>query len=213
MTSYWWPGMDGQIEDHIKSCDKCQKTSRDKRESSTFITPLPQCHEPNQRVHMDLFGPLKTTSSGKKYILCITDAFSKYAELVAIPDKEATTVASALFSRWLCRHGLPLEIVSDNGTEFCNQVIEKLLTLLNIQKTTTTPYHPQSNAQVEVCNKTIAKYLKTKVSTDTLDWEFYLAPMMFAYNTRYHRTTKSTPFEITFGIDEGCKIRILFMQN
>ena len=201
MTSYWWPGMDGQIEDHIKSCDKCQKTSRDKRESSTFITPLPQCHEPNQRVHMDLFGPLKTTSSGKKYILCITDAFSKYAELVAIPDKEATTVASALFSRWLCRHGLPLEIVSDNGTEFCNQVIEKLLTLLNIQKTTTTPYHPQSNAQVEVCNKTIAKYLKTKVSTDTLDWEFYLAPMMFAYNTSYHRTTKSTPFEITFGIE------------
>ena len=201
LTSYWWPGMEGQIETHIKSCDKCQKTSKEKRGSTTFITPLPQCNEPNQRVHMDLFGPLKTTSSGKKYILCITDAFSKYAELVAIPDKEATTVASALFSRWLCRHGLPLEIVSDNGTEFCNQVIEKLLSHLNIQKTTTTPYHPQSNAQVEVCNKTIAKYLKTKVSTNTLDWEFYLAPMMFAYNTSFHRATKSTPFEITFGIE------------
>jgi hypothetical protein len=39
---------------------------------------------PNQRVHMDLFGPLKFSGSGKKHILCITDAFSKYVELVAI---------------------------------------------------------------------------------------------------------------------------------
>ena len=201
MTSYWWPGMDGQIEKHISSCDKCQRTRKDKRPSTTFITPLPQCSEPNQRVHMDLFGPLKTTSSGKKYILCITDAFSKYAELVAIPDKSAITVASALFSKWLCRHGLPLEFVSDNGAEFCNQIVEKLLELLNIKKTHTSPYHPQSNAQAEVCNKTIAEYLKTKVNTDTLDWEFYMAPMMFAYNTSFHRTIKTSPFALTFGVE------------
>jgi hypothetical protein len=99
MNSYWWPGMDDQIEKHVAKCDKCQRTRKDKRPSTTFITPLPQCSEPNQRVHMDLFGPLKTTSSGKKFILCVTDAFSKYAELVAIPDKNATTVASALFLR------------------------------------------------------------------------------------------------------------------
>jgi hypothetical protein len=55
---------------------------------------------------MYLFGPLKDTSSGKKFILYVTDAFSKYAELVAIPDKSATTLASALFSR----HPLPLKI-------------------------------------------------------------------------------------------------------
>jgi hypothetical protein len=48
---------------------------------------------------MDLFGPLKTMFSGKKFILCITDAFSKYVELVVIPDKSAPTVASAFFSR------------------------------------------------------------------------------------------------------------------
>jgi hypothetical protein len=52
----------------------------------------------------------------------VTDTFSKYGELDAIPDKSASTMGSALFSRWLCRHGLPLEIVSDNGKEFCNQL-------------------------------------------------------------------------------------------
>jgi transposase InsO family protein len=110
---------------------------------------------------MDLFGPLKTSESGKKYIMCITDAFSKFAELIAIPDKCAETVANALFTRWLCRHGLSLEIVSDQGKEFCNEIVDKLLALLKIKKTTTTPYHPQTNAQVEVVNKTIAQYLKT----------------------------------------------------
>ena len=103
MTSYWWPGMDSQIKKHISTCDKCQKTRKDKRPFTTFITPLPQCSEPNQRVHMDMFGSLKTKSSGKRYILCVTDAFSKYAELVAMPEKSAITLVSALFSKWLCR--------------------------------------------------------------------------------------------------------------
>ncbi len=60
-----------------------------KDETKNELTPLPQCSEPNQRVHMDLFGPLKTSESGKKYFMCITDAFSKFAELIALPDKQA----------------------------------------------------------------------------------------------------------------------------
>jgi hypothetical protein len=55
---------------------------------------------------MDMFGPLKIMPSGKNFILCITDACSKYSEIVAIPDISALTVASALFLRWLYRHGL-----------------------------------------------------------------------------------------------------------
>ena len=102
----------------------------------------------------------------QKYILCVTDAFYTYAKLVAITDKIAVTVASTIFSRWLCRHGLPLEFVSYNGTEFCNQIIEQLLKLLEIKKTTTKAYHPQSTAQAEVCKKTIAEYIRTKVNTD-----------------------------------------------
>ncbi len=169
IQSYWWPGMDGQINKHLKECDKCQRTKKDKRPATNFSSPLPQCSMPNQRVHMDLFGPLKTSGSGKKYIMCITDAFSKYVELVAIPDKTATTVALALFSRWLCRHGLPLEIVSEGGKEFCNEIVNEMLKLMSIKKTTTSPYHPKTNAQVEACNKTIATYLKTQVDSNTLD--------------------------------------------
>jgi hypothetical protein len=54
------------------------------------------------------------------------EAFSKFAELIAIPDKQANTVAEVLFSRWLCSHGLSLEIVSDKRKVFCNQDVDKL---------------------------------------------------------------------------------------
>jgi hypothetical protein len=72
-----------------------------------------------------------------------------------------------LFSRWLCRHDLLLEIISVEGKEFCNGVINEMLKLMTFKKTTKSPYHPQNNAQVEVCNKTIYTYLKTQADTHT----------------------------------------------
>jgi transposase InsO family protein len=69
-----------------------------------------------------------------------------------------------------------LENVSDNYKEFYNEIVKALLKLLGIKKTNTTPYHPQTNAQTEVCNKTIAAYLEIQVLSSTIDWEQYIAP-------------------------------------
>jgi hypothetical protein len=69
-------------------------------------------------VHADLFGPLKTSDSGKKFILCLTDALTKYVELVPLPNKEADTVANAIFDKWYCRFGAPLDKVTDQGKNF-----------------------------------------------------------------------------------------------
>jgi hypothetical protein len=89
------------------------------------------------------------------------------------------------FQDGFCRHGLPLEIVSDNGKEFCNEIVDTFMKLMDIKKTNTTPNHLQTNTQAEVCNKYIAACLKNKGLSSTLDWEQYIAPMMFAYNTSY----------------------------
>jgi hypothetical protein len=166
-----------------------------------LLSPLPQCTEPNQRVHADLFGPLKTSNGDKKFILCITDAFTKYVELVVLPNKEVLTVVTALLNRWICRHGLPLEFITDQGKEFTNKMAEQLFTSLDVRHSTTASYHPQCNSQAEVCNKTIAKYLTAFVDESTLDWELYVPALAFAYNTSYHRSVKATPFSLTFGME------------
>ena len=201
LQSYWWPKMDKDIIEHLQKCHRCQARRVDHKAPPQLLSPLPQCTEPNQRIHCDLFGPLKISGNAKKYILCMTDAFTKYVELVALPDKEALTVTSAVFNRWLCRYGLPLEIVTDQGREFCNKMSDELYQLLGTRHQTTSARHPQCNAAAEVCNKTIAKYLNSFVDASTLDWELYLPPLMFCYNTSFHRSVKNSPYFLTYGMD------------
>ena len=95
---YYWPGMDADITEHLKTCRKCQAGKIDHRPAPALLTPLPQPTEPNMRIHADLFGALKDLGRGKRYILTITDAFTKYVELVALPNKEASTVCEAIFN-------------------------------------------------------------------------------------------------------------------
>jgi len=141
-----------------------------------------------------------TSNKGKKFVLCITDAFTKYVELVALENKEAATVAEAIFNRWVCRYGVPLDIVTDQGREFCAQLSESLFKKLGAHHFKTAPYHPQTNSQAEVANKTIQKYLASFVDDTTLDWELYLFPLMFSYNTSFHRSILNTPHMLNFGM-------------
>jgi hypothetical protein len=198
---YYWPGMDKDIQDHLQSCHKCQIRKVNDTPSPTLLTPLPQPTEPNQRIHADLFGPLKISGNNKKYILCMTDAFTKYVELVAVENKEASTVGSAIFERWICRYGSPLEIITDQGKEFCNQLSDDLYRHLQVTHSHMSPHHPACNSQAEVANKTIAKYLSSVVSDNTLNWELYIAPLMLSYNTSFHRSIKNTPHYLTYGLE------------
>ncbi|MGV0986805.1 MAG: RNase H-like domain-containing protein, partial [Limnohabitans sp.] len=201
LQSYYWPNMDADVIQHINGCQRCQSRRSDDRPQPHLLTPLPLCSEPNMRVHVDLYGALQTSESGKKFVLVMTDAFTKYAELVAVPNKEAATVSLAIFNRWICRFGCPLEIVSDGGKEFVNKMSLELYKLLDIKHSKTTAYHPQTNSQVERFNQTVGKYLASFCNSSTLDWELYLAPLAFSYNTSLHRTTKATPFSLTHGLE------------
>jgi transposase InsO family protein len=198
-NAYFWPNMKKDIQAHIDSCLQCQVRKKSTAKPTPLQT-LPTVDQPNQRVHIDLFGPLKTSGQGNKMVLVMTDAFTKYAEAIAIPDKQAETVAMEIFVHWICRFGSPVQIHSDNGTEFVNKLNKELFKLLEIKHTTTTPAHPQCNAQAEVFNKTMAKYLASFVDESTLDWEQYLPALQFSYNTSYHSTIATTPFELLYGM-------------
>jgi hypothetical protein len=191
--------MKKDIQAHIDSCLQCQ-VQKESKAKPTPLQPLPTVDQPNQRVHIELFEPLKTSEQGNKMVLVMTDAFTKYAEVIAIPDKQAETVAMEIFTHWICRFGSPIQIHSDNSTEFVNKLNKELFKLLEIKHSMTTPGHPQCNAQTEVVNKTMAKYLASFVDGSTLDWEKYLPALQFSYNTNYHSTIATTPFELLYGM-------------
>jgi hypothetical protein len=201
MLSYWWPGISQDVDRFVRKCGRCQM-AKSLQPPSAPLQSMPVCMEPNERVHMDLLGPLKTTTAGNKYIMVITDAFTKYAEVIAIENKEAKTIARVFFERWICRFSVPWAIVTDQGKEFCNKILEELCKLWGVDKTRTSPFHPQTNSSAESYNRTIIKYMRAILdNSKTLEWEEMIPSMMLAYNTHIHRSTKETPFFLTFAHD------------
>jgi len=154
---------------------------------------------PNYRIHVDLFQVPKPSAMGNKYVLVITCAFNKLVELVPLPNKEAETVASAIFSKWICRFACPREIVSDRGREFCNKLQKELWSFLHVDQKFTSAHHPQTNASCERFNREAWKLLSALMSHPDLDdWESLLPTVMLTYNTRVHEATNFSPFYLTY---------------
>jgi len=204
---YWWPAMDQDIEKACNQCITCNRTSNkyNLRRQPAVDRDLPD--GPNHRVHVDLFGPLQArtdTGKTKKYVMVMTDAFTKMAVLRVLPNKLAATTAKMFLEAWVYTFGVPRTVITDQGNEFKGDFDYTLRVLLQSKHITTTPYHPQSNGQVEVFNRTLAHYLRTMIEdcqVDTLEWEAYIMPLQFAYNTAIHRITMTTPFFAQFGYD------------
>ena len=155
LERYYWPGMEKDLKEHIGSCLSCQTIKPSNKSNRAPLVPLEQPETPNSRVHIDLFGPLTSTGSGKKYIIVMTDAFTKYVELAASPSKEATVVAKAIFETWISRYSTPREIVTDGGKEFANDLLNQICAELGTLHKQTSPYPPECNASAEVFNRTM----------------------------------------------------------
>ncbi len=82
-----------------------------------------------------------TADSNKKFVLCITDAFTKYAVITSIQNKNAETVADAIFKEWFCKFGIPAQIHTDGGKEFVNKLSAEMMELMNVSHTKTLPAH------------------------------------------------------------------------
>jgi hypothetical protein len=116
----------------------------------------------------------------------MTNAHTKYVEFFALPNKEAETVMDAIFLHWICHYEIPVEVITDQGKEFCNKLTNERFQLIEMKHGTTPAYHPQCNAQAEVANKTNVKFLRNQVDTSTLNWDMFLL-------TQEVRETQSNP--------------------
>ena len=129
--AYWWPGITSDVERTISNCETCQ-LSKAPLPAPLPLHSMPVPRGPNNRVHIDLMVPLRTSENGNKYVMVMTDAFTKWVELAAITDKTAQTIGQYFFERWICEFSAPLCIVTDQGKEFNNKVLREICELWNI---------------------------------------------------------------------------------
>ena len=79
-----------------------------------------------ERVAMDILAPFPTTFYNNQFVLVIADYFTKWMEMVALPDHRAETVAEALVEFFFCRLGIPSQLHSDQGTDFTSKVVTEM---------------------------------------------------------------------------------------
>ena len=145
---------------------------------------------------IDFVGPIKppAKSTHAQYIIVATDYLTKWVEAKAIVRNDARTTAKFLYEYIFTRYGLPIEIVSDQGVHFVNEVIEFLLNEFMVFHRKSAPYHPQANGQAESTNKTLCSALAKVVEGNRTDWEQKLHSVLWAYRCAYKMAIDTTPF-------------------
>ena len=95
---------------------------------------------PMERIATNILGPLPETEKRNRYILVISDYFTKWVVAFPIPDQRAETVAKCLVDGVISRFGVPSYIHSDQGRQFESELYEEVCFLLDIKNTRTTTY-------------------------------------------------------------------------
>ena len=163
-----------------------------------------------ERIALYVLGPLPTTESGNKYILVIVDYFTKWVEAFPLPNQGAKTVADKLVNEVVCRFGIPLIIHSDQGRNFESALFTEMCQLLDIHKTRTTPYHPQSDGMVKRFNRTLEMQLSKFVDYNQKDWDLYIPLFLMAYRSAVHDTSGCTPAKLMLGRDLSLPIDLIY---
>ena len=129
-----------------------------------------------------------------------------------MPTKEAKHVAEFLY-KMILRYGCPLEIVSDQGREFCNQLVDLLEELTGFKHKITSAYHPQSNGLDERFNQTLKAQLQKLVNENQDNWDELLDNILFAYRSSRHNSTKCTPFLLMYGREARLPIDVTLQAS
>ena len=165
---------------------------------------------PLQLVAIDILGPLPESKTGNSYILVAGDYLTRRMEAYPIPNQEAITVANKLVDEMFCRFSPPEQLHSDQGRQFESRVVLEICKLLKIEKTRTTPYHPQPDGLVERFNRTSLNMLATCSRDNSFEWEDHVRKVCFAYNTSVQASTGYSPFYLVLGRQARLPIDLIY---
>ena len=191
-----WPGMGLDVIAHTRSCAVCQRCSKSKSRK----VPLMERRvltEPFEVMAFDLVDPFPKAKSGCRYVLTSICMSSKWPEAIPLKTMTARDVATGMLQIF-ARTGIPLQILTDQGTQFLSSLVTHLCKDLKIDKLRTAPYHPECNGVVERMHGTLGPML-TKASRLGLDWVDQLPFAMFALRSAPNRDSSFSPFQLVYG--------------
>jgi len=198
--NFWWPKMDKDIIDFVRSCPECQKNKAVHHQPYGLLNPLELPYAPWQSIVMDFITDLPL-SEGCEQLWVVIDRFTKMAHFIALPTNGKTASDLArIFAREVWKyHGLPADIVSDQDSRFTSAVWKEFLRLSGIRSRMSMAFHPQTDGQTERLNQTIEAYLRSFVNYEQDDWVNLLPMAEFAYNNSVTTATGLSLFNANYG--------------
>lgn len=188
--SVWWPGMDGDIEGHVKQCIGCTMVARNGPPEVMTRRAMPQ--EPWEYLAIDFHSP---SSLGVK-LLVLTDYYSRLTLVRVMKETDAERTCDQLEDIF-ATYGYPECLRADNGPPFASREFRDWCTRRDITLVHSTPWAPWMNGEVEAQMRGIKKELMIAVG-ERSDWRLALSEFVFAYNRQVHPTTGEKPIEMLF---------------
>ena len=142
------------LRNHIRKCGRCKKF-----EATPPVVPLRPlaCSGPGELLHVDFTSIEGTVPLHEepviRNVMVMQDHFSKYVVTYVVKDQMAHTATEMLRNSYFSLFGAPAYLISDQGKAFTGHLISNLGELYGVQKLQTSPYHAQTNGQVERMNQ------------------------------------------------------------
>lgn len=133
-----------------------------------------------------------------KYILVVTDVFTKWVEAFTIRSTKSPTVEQLLVNELICRFGA-LTALQWPSCQIVKWSSPMCLQAIGVEQTQTTACHLQGNGQVERFNWTLEAMLSETVKENQWDWDAHIPHVLFVYWTAVHKSPGFAPFHLMFG--------------
>jgi transposase InsO family protein len=191
-----WKGCNKNVAEWCRDCQHCQR-GKITKQATAAVQPIPIPGRCFSHVHVDLVGPLPISKEGYKYLFTMIDRSTHWLEALPVKDREAATAADALVSGRISRFGVPANITSDRGTQFCSQVWRALCEKLGITYHTTTAYHPASNGMVERAHQQVMEALRARAAQN--DWPAHLPWVLLGLRMAPKEDSGVSSTELAYG--------------
>ena len=194
---FYWPSLYSDSYSIAVDCMACQETKKMSRAAHAPLYSLP-IQEVGDRIHIDIFGKLPTSTEGYSYILVVIESLSKFVELYPLRTQKASEITECLLN-WVARYGMFKQLNSDAGRNLSGEVVTQFCKLFNITQVKTAIFRQQADSLAEGVNKHILEAFRLHCKKQT-EWPSLLSPILMTLrSTVSNNSTGFSPYEILFG--------------
>lgn len=195
---YYWPKMKSDVVRYINRCNICAKTKPEQKLPTGQMGTKSIANRPWESISVDIIGPLPRSTKGFTFILVVLDIFSKFVRTFPMRKANTANIINHLENDIFLIHGVPNNIITDNGVQFKSKAYENFLKDYNVKPAYVALYYAQANP-VERTNRVIKTILTSYVSERQRDWDKYIHKVVCAINTAKSEVTQLTPYFINHG--------------